>query len=73
MYLIEKLESSAKHEFFDVTLASGDDQATSAQVDGIQPLSSTTNLSETISSICSLCKVEFKTDEELEQQLSTRT
>ena len=72
MSLIEKLESGEKLEFFDVTLAPGDGQATSAEVDGMQPLSSTNNLSvEIVSSICSRCKIEFNSDEELERHAET--
>ena len=72
MSLIERLESGEKLEFFDVTLAPGDEQATSDEVDGMQPLSSTNNLSvEMVSSICSRCKLEFKSDEELERHAET--
>ena len=65
MSLIEKLESGEKLEFFDVTLTSDDDQPILAEVDGMQPLSSNQS-KEIVSSICSRCKIEFKTDEELE-------
>ena len=65
MSLIDKLESVDKLDFFNVTLTPG-------EINGKQLLSSTTDAGEEImSSICSFCKLDFKTEEEYERHIET--
>ena len=63
MSLIEQLEAKETMEFFNVTLAPGD----IGEPDGGQLFLATKNSDDILKSICSICKQEFRTDDEYEK------